>query len=113
MNDARLIGALRSSAVAFAIAMLMAAPPAEAASVSADQLTDAHVQAGINAIKAELMRRCDEHQFWEPVKYDDRFESRQKGGWTALAVLALLTAGESYQQPKLRDAIEYLETTPM
>ena len=34
----------------------------------------------------------------------------QAGGYTALTVLALLYAGQSYQDPRLRDAVAHLET---
>lgn len=113
MNPARSVRAILAAAIVSSIVLLTAARAASAAPLRAEELTDAQVRAAIDIIKAELYRRCDERQFWEPLKYDDRFELRQKGGWTALAVLALLTAGESYQLPRLRDAIEFLESTSM
>lgn len=76
--------------------------------ISPDQLTDEHARLAVSAIVEELYTRKHEQRFWEPEKLPVG-ESKQSGGYTALVVLALLHAGETYQDPRLHDAIEYLE----
>ena len=78
-----------------------------------DNLTDEHVTKAIGAIVEELYRRKDPKRFWDPVKPPTGESTRQGGGYTALTVLALLYAGESYQNPRLRDAVDYLEEFTM
>ena len=73
------------------------------------ELNDAHIQLAIAAMVEELYARRDAEKFWEPARYDSSVDSGQAGGFTALAVLALLYAGESYQDPRLREAVTYLE----
>jgi hypothetical protein len=79
--------------------------------VDAATLTDTQVQAATRAIIEELYRVRDPQRFWEPRTWDpDRHgQKAQVGGYTALVVLALLYAGESYQDPRLRDAVAHLE----
>ena len=78
------------------------------AAINAETLTDKHVRAAIDAIAEALLSRKDPVRFWEPAATPIG-ESAQAGGYTALAVLALLHAGRSYQLPVLRDAVAYLE----
>jgi len=75
------------------------------------ELTDAHVNAAIDALVEELYRRKQPDIYWEPEvwKYARHGSDSQVGGYTALAALALLYAGESYQSPRLADAIEQLK----
>ncbi|MHC4589781.1 MAG: hypothetical protein ACYTAQ_10705, partial [Planctomycetota bacterium] len=82
---------------------------------AAETLTDEQVQAATRAIVEELYRAKDPQRFWDPPSWDpDRHGQRaQAGGYTALAVLALLHAGESYQDPRLRDAVAHLEQAPL
>lgn len=70
-------------------------------------LTDAHVRQAIDALVEELYARKSPDRFWDPPS-PPAGRSPQQGGYTALVVLALLQAGESYQHPRLRDAVEYL-----
>ena len=79
--------------------------------VEADTLTDSTVQAAVRAIVDELYRRRDPRHDWDPVPWnpDRDGQSSQVGGYTPLVVLALLHAGESYQEPRLREAIDRLE----
>ncbi|MCZ6810819.1 MAG: DUF4159 domain-containing protein [Planctomycetota bacterium] len=82
-------------------------------SITAESLTDEHVQKTIDAIVQELYTRKSPDRFWEP-KTPPRGESiKQGGGYTALTVLALLYAGQSYQDSRLRDAVAYLEQLAM
>jgi len=82
--------------------------------ISADGLTDEHVSKAIDAIVEELYRRRHPQHFWDPVPWGDAYGSKyQVGGYTALTVLALLSAGESYQDPRLRDAVTHLEQYSM
>jgi hypothetical protein len=83
--------------------------------VAATTLTDEQVQAATRAIIEELYRVRDPHRFWDPPTWDpDRHgQKAQVGGYTALVVLALLYAGESYQDPRIRDAVAHLEAAPL
>ncbi|MCA9296634.1 MAG: hypothetical protein KC983_08950, partial [Phycisphaerales bacterium] len=77
--------------------------------IAADQLTDAHIAIVMRALIDDLYRRQMPDHSWEPAEWSDADgPASQRGGYTALAALALLQAGESYQQPKLRAAIEAL-----
>jgi hypothetical protein len=75
-------------------------------------LTDDHVLAAIAAIADAIAAQRDPRGFWEPPA-TPQGESRQIHGYTALAVLALLSAGRSYQHPDLREAVAHLESAPM
>ena len=81
-------------------------------SITAATLTDEHVQRAIGAMVQELYARKDPVRFWEPAKLPTG-ESKQRGGYSALVVLALLSAGETFQDPRLRDAVSYLEKVGM
>ena len=81
-------------------------------SITAATLTDEHVQRAIGAMVQELYARKDPVRFWEPAK-PPTDEVNQTGGYTALTVLALLSAGQTFQDPRLRDAVTYLEKVGM
>jgi len=78
--------------------------------ISAEELTDEHIRLAIDALVEELYERKDPEHFWDPKHwtYNPYGEESQVGGYTALCALALLYAGESYQNPQLRDAIDHL-----
>ncbi|MHC4947663.1 MAG: DUF4159 domain-containing protein [Planctomycetota bacterium] len=78
--------------------------------VTPERLTDEHVTKAIDAIVSELYERRDERTFWDPATwvYSRHGDDDQAGGYTALAVLSLLYAGQSYQDPRLRDAVAHL-----
>jgi hypothetical protein len=76
-------------------------------------LTDRHLTAAIDAIAAELVARKDPKRFWEPARPPRGESQRQGGGTTALVVLSLLYSGQSYQDPRLRDAVEHLESAEL
>ena len=69
--------------------------------------TPAQVEKAIKDAVDYLYKKQDKEGTWEP---DDPKVNRhhQEGGWTAIAVYALLAAGESPQDPKLKKAIDYL-----
>lgn len=104
---------------ALAAALLTVQSPAtaqdELPQIAADALTDEHVLRAIEAIVEELYTRKDAEHFWDPPRwsYNPHGDENQTGGYTALCALALLYAGESYQNPRLRDAIDDLETSGM
>ncbi len=75
-------------------------------------LTDEHIQIAVTAIIDELLERKDKNTFWEP-KSISTGESKQEGGHTALVVLSLLAAGETFQSDDLKDAITYLQNVGM
>ena len=83
-------------------------PAAAQFPVTAETLTDKDVREAIDAIVGELYARKHPTHFWEPARLPTG-QSKQTGGYTALAVLALLYAGETYQHPDLRDAVAYLQ----
>jgi hypothetical protein len=89
------------------------APTTAQVEVTADTLRDAHVQAAIVALVEELYRRRDPDSFWEPTPYPGQVPQTQAGGYTALVTLALLHAGETYQDERLAAAVEYLEATEL
>jgi hypothetical protein len=72
------------------------------------QIDDAHVRTAIDAMVSELYERKHSQRFWDPEKTPPGESKRQRGGHTALVVLALLHAGQTYQDERLRDAIDYL-----
>ena len=81
-----------------------------------DELTDEHIAAALTALSDELQARRKPRTFWEPKPWDSSGEDgseTQRGGYTALAVLAQLHAGISYQDHRLEDAIAWLETASL
>jgi hypothetical protein len=94
--------------------LLLYAHPCRAQSaITADTLTEAHVRAAIDAIVDDLYQRKHATRFWDPEKAPPGTSTKQGGGYTALTVLALLYAGQSYQDPRLHDAIDYLAAYEM
>lgn len=81
----------------------------DARALTAETLEDRHIRAAIDAIVRELYERKDSQHFWDPPAFESEFLSKQAGGYTALVCLAMMYAGESYQDPRLRDAIAHLE----
>jgi len=100
------------SVVATIASLTVVAPLRTAAqtAITPDNLRDDHVREAMRAIVEELYDRKSATDFWEP---GESVGHAQRGGWTALVTLALLHAGESYQDERLRDVIEYLETLEM
>jgi hypothetical protein len=92
---------------------VFAARPAAAQDLTNSQLTDEHVQKAISALVDALYARKNDNRAWEPEKVPAGDSTRQGGGYTALVTLAMLYAGQSYQEPGLRDAVEYLERFSM
>ena len=75
-------------------------------------ITQNDVEAAIEAISTELLRRYDESRGWEPATWSSRHGSKtQIGGYTALVAFALIEAGRSYQEPVIRDAIEQIRVS--
>lgn len=81
--------------------------------ITADNLRDEYVQLAIRAIAEEIHARKSPDRLWEPASYADNTARTQAGGYTALVVLSLLYAGETYQSERLKDVIEYLEKTEL
>jgi hypothetical protein len=82
------------------------------------KVTDQQVQATIKKIVERLYALQNERGTWDPeqpASGPDHVFGTNYGGTTALVTYALLTAGESYQSPRLRRAVEFLasEKTPM
>lgn len=77
-------------------------------STASSQVTQQQIDDGIQRLKAAL---------YKLQKPDGSFENktdnthRPLGGETSMAVYALISAGESYQEPRLRRAIAWLEET--
>src|SRR5689334_5107764 len=76
--------------------------------VSAADLGDEQVRKAMTAIVEEIYARKNSERMWDPEKPPPGESKRQGGGYTALVTLSLLYAGETYQNPRLRDAIDYL-----
>ena len=79
-----------------------------AASV-APAATTQEIQQTIDRAKAFLYEKQMPDRTWE---YETRHGGGQKTGQTALAVYALLCAGESAQDERIAPALEYLRKTP-
>jgi hypothetical protein len=93
----------------------VAAGAADPQPVDADSLTDKQVQDATRAIVEALYEAKAPNRFWDPPTWDPDLHGQraQVGGYTPLVVLALLYAGESYQDPRLRDAVAHLESAPL
>lgn len=77
-----------------------------AAAAPSMAITDEQVSQSIARMKRFFYAHQDpDTGGWPLPRYDN---SLQRGGDTALVVLALLTSGESHQDPRLARAIEYL-----
>lgn len=81
-------------------------------STSAD-VTDDEVREGIRKLVNAIYKARNQHGVWDTVdkqKAEDKGEivHNSWGGLTSLYTYALLSAGESYQNPKLTKAIEFL-----
>lgn len=83
--------------------------------VHAQKVTDEQVEQGISKLVKKLYGAQNQAGHWDPEKPQDgdHVHGGQYGGTTALATYALLEAGESYQSPKLRRAIEFLTKCQM
>lgn len=78
-------------------------------SITAETLREEHVHAAIRALVQELYDRKHPDRMWEPAQGRGDGSQFQVGGYTALVTLALLYAGESYQNPVLAEVIEHLK----
>lgn len=81
--------------------------------VTAENLRDVHIRAAMRAIVEELHARKLDNTLWEPTPYPGAVAASQSGGYSALVVLALLYAGETYQGEGLADAVKWLEDLEM
>ncbi len=69
------------------------------------------VTAAIESLAASILEAHRPGSHWDPPRMPSGESTRQHlGGYTALATLALLTAGHDAQTPPLSDAIAWLET---
>ncbi len=104
-----------SRAIVALLMLTLVRPVFGADTIDPDRLTDQHVRLAISALVEELYRRKQPEHFWDPAAWTSQQHgsSRQKGGYTALAVLSLLYTGQSYQDPRLKDAIAYLQSCPL
>lgn len=69
------------------------------------------VEEAIDAISTSILDSHHKKRHWDPAKMPEGESTRQHlGGYTALATLALLTAGHDAQSSPLREAITYLQT---
>lgn len=94
-------------AVLFALVCAFAAPTVQA---QAAQLTDAEVNDAIEAIKTFLYKAQAEDGGWYGSYHKGPQEPEAKNNWgpTAMGALALIVAGESPQNPKIKKALEKL-----
>lgn len=77
-------------------------------------VTDAQVVAGIEKLKKRLYAKQNARGTWDPdAPGGDHTHGVNYGGSTALAVYALMEAGESFQSPRLAKAIKFLEKVEM
>ncbi len=88
-------------------------PACAQSEITAANLTDEHVRKAIEALVDALYSKKAGERVWEPERTAPGDSTRQGGGYTALVTLAMLVAGQTYQDPRLRDAIDYLERCSM
>jgi hypothetical protein len=90
-----------------AIGSLLACSPTHA---QATKLTDAQVEEAIDLIKDYLYKAQDADGGWYGAYHKGPQEPEAKNNWgpTAMGALALIVAGESPQNPKLKKALEKL-----
>ena len=87
------------------IAVCLGAPIDPASIAAAD------VRSAIDAISEAIIDAYHPTRHWDPVQMPGGESTRQHlGGYTALATLALLTAGHDAQSSPLREAIAWLES---
>lgn len=79
------------------------------------QVTDKQVGVAIGKLVDNLYKAQNANGYWDLDRPDPTSPhvANQWGGWSALATYALLTAGESYQNPKLVKAVEFLKSCNM
>jgi len=78
--------------------------------IEPQDLTDREIEWAVEAIKDGLYQRQNEKGTWErryPQGALSHLNSHQ-GGQTSLAVFALISAGESYQEKSLQPALDFL-----
>jgi hypothetical protein len=95
---------IKALALAFALTGLAPAPAPDKKQESlADQVGKA-IERGVKFLKEQERGKGN----WE-IDVDAKL---RRGGWTALALLALLNAGESVDDPVIKRGLEYLRTVP-
>ncbi|MGI9015050.1 MAG: DUF4159 domain-containing protein [Phycisphaerales bacterium] len=104
---------LRMLSLALLPGLVTALPAPAQTTITAENLRDHHVGSAIRAIVDELYSRKLADKHWEPSPYPGATTAGQAGGYTALVALALIYAGETYQDERLAEAIEYLEKLDM
>lgn len=78
--------------------------------VAPESLTDQEIQWAIEAIRDGLYARQNNAGTWEGLSNDPAMAilNSHLTGQTTIAALALLTSGQSYQEPRLQPAIDFL-----
>lgn len=78
--------------------------------VAAENLTDREIQWAIEAIRDGLYARQNNAGTWESLSNDPAMAilNTHITGQSTIAVLALLASGQSYQEPRLQPAIDFL-----
>ncbi|MBI1375230.1 MAG: DUF4159 domain-containing protein [Phycisphaera sp.] len=122
VDRAQLIALLLTTLLALGVAptrMLAGNKKANKADRPADKaatptVTDAEIHAGIKKLTNRLFSMQNADGLWvDAFPKDDSIHGVQFGGTTALATLALLEAGVSYQDPRLERAIDFLSKVDM
>ena len=86
--------------------------PSAAGRVRPETLTDEQVRWAIEAMMEGLYARQNNSGTWESLSPDPALShiNTHLTGQTTIAVLSLLAAGESYQEPRLQTAIDFLRS---
>lgn len=97
------------------VAVAAAPPkPARKAAPAPKPITDDQIDRAINELVERLYAAQNPQGLWIGAwPKDDSIHGLQYGGNTALVLYALITAGESYQNPKLQRAIEFMQEAKM
>jgi len=104
----------------FVVLVAVAAPveaslqPVDERKIQPDELTNGAVELAIGALVEGLYSLRGEGGHWDRLYAGSDMENlnRHVNGQSVLAVFALLSAGESYQNPRLLPAVDYIRTRP-
>ncbi len=104
----------RKHLASFPAMLALLAISAGVSAIDPSRVTDAQVQSAREAIVEMIWKHQDPDRHWDPVTMPSGESTNQHlGGYTALACLALVTAGESYQDPRLDRPLADLKQTEL
>jgi len=76
--------------------------------IGAPQLYDQDIKHAMDIIANKIEARHEDNLCWESTEQYSGWLAKHDGGTTAIATLALLSAGKSTSAPKLQESLDYL-----